>query len=415
MGRTLYSYFSDWPADRLCQIYFHAEVPTTHLCERYFRVTDFDQLKSLKHFSREGRALIEADIQQDLATSRVDQGRQAAIYQKGRARTPVMYWGRNALWGLNRWRSEALDRWIRDCAPDVIFFASGDYVFAYRIALYLSQTYRLPLTTCVFDDFYFSRPGEHSPLAQWNTWQFRRTMRETINTSGELFYVHPSMKKQYEQTFSTHGNLLYTAAMTRCTPEPANDPIKIAYLGGLGLQRGEALLEIGRAIRSLVTDGSVLLDVYSSEKSPEILERLTAENGIRFCGQIPYDEVRRVVEESNILVLPESMDRALLERLRFSLSTKIPDYLGSNRCILAYGPKGAGSIDYLLDNSVGCVATKPEELRKKLKQILFSTEKRREYAEKQVELARKNHTREKNSETITAALTRAAENGEADR
>lgn len=408
MGRTLYSYFSAWPTDRLCQIYFHSEVPTTNLCKQYFRITDFDQIHSLQHFSREGSVLTEKDIQIEKMTSRVDQGRQTEIYQKGRARTPAIYWGRNALWSLGRWKSKGLDEWIRSCAPNVIFFASGDYVFAYRIALYISRTYHLPLTTCVFDDYYFSRPPESSLLARWNTYVFRETMRRTISTSVEQFYVHPAMKAQYDQAFGKCGELLYTVAEFHSTPEPDAAPLKISYLGGLGLKRYLSLVEIGQTLLRLIPDGSVLLDVYSSEKGSEILEQLNAKNGIRFCGQVSYDGVQKVIDESNILVLAESMDPVLLGRLRFSLSTKVPDYLGSNRCILAYGPKGAGSIDYLLDYSVACVAMAPTQLEAKMKSILFSAEVRRAYAEQQMRLALQNHTEEKNSETIKAAIFRAA-------
>lgn len=404
MGRTLYSYFSAWPPDRLCQLYFHSEVPTTHLCNQYFRVTDFDQLKSLRHFSREGTALTGKDVELEKMTSRIDHGRQTKIYQNGRTRTPAIYWGRNALWSLGRWKSIELDEWIRSCTPDVIFFASGDYIFAYHIALYISQTYHLPLTLCVFDDFYFSRPADKTPLALWNTCAFRKTMRKALASSYKQFYVHPVMKKQYDQTSGKCGELLYTVANIHDTQEPTDKPLKISYFGGLGLQRYLSLIDIGRTLLRLVPDGSVLLDVYSSEKSSEILEQMNAENGICFCGQISYAEVQETIDKSNILVLAESMDPTLLGRLRFSLSTKVPDYLGSNRCVLAYGPKDAGSISYLLDNSVACVASDPAKLKVQMQHLLFSSEMRRHIAKQQMKLAIQNHTSEKNSDTIKDAI-----------
>ena len=36
MGRTLYSYFDEWPQDRLCQLFFRSEVPTTYIYKQYF-------------------------------------------------------------------------------------------------------------------------------------------------------------------------------------------------------------------------------------------------------------------------------------------------------------------------------------------------------------------------------------------
>ena len=60
MGKTLHAYFQDWKTEDLCQLYFHSEVPTTHLCEEYFRITDFDLVNALR-LHRPGTPLAAAD------------------------------------------------------------------------------------------------------------------------------------------------------------------------------------------------------------------------------------------------------------------------------------------------------------------------------------------------------------------
>ena len=47
MGKTLLSYFAKWNVQELAQFYIHSEVPTSHLCENYFRITDKEALKSI--------------------------------------------------------------------------------------------------------------------------------------------------------------------------------------------------------------------------------------------------------------------------------------------------------------------------------------------------------------------------------
>ena len=54
MGKTMDTYFSGWPRDRIAQLYIQSEVPTDPLCANYFRFTDPDALKSI--FSAGGRA-----------------------------------------------------------------------------------------------------------------------------------------------------------------------------------------------------------------------------------------------------------------------------------------------------------------------------------------------------------------------
>ena len=408
MGKTLHSYFEDWPKEKLCQLYFHSEVPTTYLCEQYFRVTDFDQVKASYTFRRPGDVLTRKDIAPDRVTTRIDEGRKAAIYRKGIQRKPWIYLARNSIWKLGLWKSKQLDRWIRECKPDVIFYASGDYTFSYEIALYISKKYDLPLVISVVDDYYFQRPLDKGPLAWWNTWRFRKTMEKTMAHAKGAFYIHPVMEQMYREKFPMKSAVLYKGAPVCEMAEPVNETVRIAYFGGLGLQRDESLVEIGRTIQKLVPDGSVLLDVYSSESRPHVLERMTEENGIRFHGQISADEVVRIQAASNILVFAESMDPELRERLRCSLSTKIPEYLGSNRCMLAYGPAEAGSISYLLVNHAACVATNPKQLEDCLREILFSSDARRRYAEGQMGLALKNHGKERNHGVLRDILQAAA-------
>lgn len=406
MGKTLYTYFENWPTDKLCQLFFHSEVPTTHLCEEYFRITDFDNVNAILRFRKPGTVLTANDIDEKRKTTRVDQCHAAQIYQKGRNRKPWMYIARNALWSLGLWQTKKLDAWLRQCKPDVIFFASGDYVFAYRVALHISKKYNIPLTTSVYDDYYFQRPGG-GLLAKWNTIRFRKTMEKTMARSAGCFYLHPIMEKMYGEKFPNRNGLLFTTAPLCQTQEPEPNPLRISYFGGLSLHRDTALIEIGRCVKKLIPDGSVLVDIYSGENRQDVLANIVPENGLRFCGMLSADEVAKAEENSNILLFVESSAPSLLERLRCSLSTKVGEYLAANRCILAYGPEEAGSIRYFLDCGGGCVVTDPAELEEKLRDILFSADVRSRYAQKQLQLAKKNHLPGRNRTVLVDILWRA--------
>lgn len=408
MGKTLHAYFSAWPEEKLCQLYFHSEIPTTTFCRQYFRITDVDMVKALP-FKRPGTELRSEDIDTQAMTTRVDEGRVAELYQKGRQRKPWMYLARNTLWGLGLWKSKQLDAWIKKCNPDVIFYAAGDYTFSHKIAHYISKKYDIPMITSIVDDYYFYRKNNSGPLAKWNTWRFRQTMKKTVKRSSYMLYIHPAMQRKYQETFPVQGAVLHANAPVYNRPESKQPPLRISYLGGLGYNRHLALKEIGQTIRRLISDGSVLLDVYSSEPRQEILAHLTEENGIRFQGQVSFDLVQQVIQNSNIVVMAEYSDPEIQEQIRYSLSTKVSECLGSGRCLLAYGPAEAGSISYLLENKVGCVATTPQELEEKLKEILFSPEARAAYAKGQRELALKNHTQERNHGILYHALRTAVD------
>ena len=403
MGKTLHAYFKGWAPEDLCQLYFYSEVPTTHLCANYFQVTDFDLVKAFL-LRRPGRALTSADAQPDRTTARTDTGAASLVYQTAQKRAPWMYAARNGLWRLGAWNTRALDRWVRQQKPDVIFYASGDYAFSYRVTLHLAKTYHIPVVVSVMDDYYFYRGEYRTPLAHWNTRVLRRVTDRLMSVAGGAVYIIPSMQKLYDEKFGVPSRVLYKTAEWAPSTAPANTPVRISYLGGLDLFRHESLMDVGRLLRQLVPDGSVLLDVYSGEKDPALLQYMTEENGIRFRGAASPREVRTVLEESDILLMAESLRPELHERLRYALSTKTAECLGSGRCLLAYGPIESGTISYLAESGDLCVATDRQQLEARLREILFSDTARQHYAARQLALAEKNHNEAQNRAVLKDIL-----------
>ena len=130
MGKTMMRMLAGISPENLAQMYFHQEIPTRKCCLRYFRITE------------------------SASQSRTDTCNLAKVYQFSRRRTPMIYFLRDTMWCLGKWKTRALEDWARTFAPDVIFFAAGDYAFSYRVALYLSDLLNVPITMWCADDFY---------------------------------------------------------------------------------------------------------------------------------------------------------------------------------------------------------------------------------------------------------------------
>ena len=99
------------------------------------------------------------------------------------------------------------------------------------------------------------------------------------------------------------------------------------------------------------------------------------------------------IERSNVLVHVEAFDKDSARSTRLSLSTKIPEYMMSNRCILAIGPATIASMQYLQKNEVAlCINTIENLDLKIIKQRLFDNRFREGMAESARELAIKKHS-----------------------
>ena len=407
MGKTLDTYFSGWPKESLAQVYFHSEVPTDPACVRYFRFTDPDALKSILQRRRKGTAMGETDVQPERADP-MDTGSLSGVYNYGRKRSPLIFMARDGIWRLSGWKHSGMMEWAEAFRPEVIFFASGDYIFPYRIVRTLAARLGIPYVVCCFDDFYLFNKNEDLPLGKIRQQRFMREVRATLDGASGILTGNDAMAEAYGKFFGRECGVLYTAAVFPEEPQEPAGKTGIAYLGGLGLGREKQLTEIADALRECRGAGiPETVDVYSDERDPGILGRLQAHPGIRFHGAVSAGKVQEIIRKSKAVIHTESFDPVIRERVRYSLSTKIPDSIASGTCLLAYGPAEAASMDYLIRNDAAFTAASPEELRTVLPRLFTDEAAYERIAGNARALARKNHEKAAIRETVRKALTEA--------
>lgn len=393
MGKTLLSYFQEFDCQEIAQFYIHCEEPVDDTrCRNYYRFTDMDALKSIFSFRRFGKVFGAQDIRTERATGRTDKGWVGSLYQYGERRTAAIYALRNLLWKFSRWDSKQLWKWVEDFDPDVVFFASGDYGFMYDIARRIAEHVNKPLAVCCVDDFYLFNRNEASLLGRIEHRMFLKTVHRTMARSSAIFTICGALQKEYEKLFEKNCYVLPTAAVKQVLSEDAHGS-GVAYLGNLELQRHRQLIAIGRALQAIDVPGvPKYLDVYSCERSQEILKMLTPENGIRFHGAVSAEKVLEVMRTSLAVIHTESFDPWIQKIVRYSVSTKIAESLMNGPCLIAYGPEGIASMDYLKENGAAYTITDPEQLGAGLKEILTDARMRREIVKNARELAMKHHS-----------------------
>lgn len=390
MGKTLDTFFHGWDKKNIIQIFFHSEVPTSDVCTMYYRFTDVDALKAIIFRMHQGEYMSSEDLKLSRDTA-VNTQKLTKIYNFGRKRLTMTYVLRDALWSMTAWRSKSFMKWLNDFNPEIIFFASSDYGFSYKIALSLANILKIPLITCCFDDYYLFNKNEKSYIGRLRHKYFRRVVKATMKRSSYVVTVNDSMSKVYTELFQKECPVLYTATYIR-NQQTNNIRRGISYLGGLGLKRYEQLIDIGLTLKNMTSDEiPKFIDVYSGETDSTILKKMTLENGINFHGNVSQSEVAKIIARSMAVIHTESFDNEIKQRVMYSLSTKIPDSLASGACLLAYGPAEIASIDYLLKNDVAFVATNKDELKEKIEIIFTSEEERLRITNNAKKLAQNNH------------------------
>ena len=410
MGKTLDTYFAGWDRDALAQLYFHSQVPVDPVCVNYFRMTDPDALRSIVLRRHRGEELGEKDVRPERADP-ADTGSLAGVYNYGRNRTPLIYLLRDGIWALSGWKHSGMAEWAERFRPEVILLASGDYAFPYRITMYLARKLGIPYVVCCYDDYYLFTSNENRFLGRFRQERFMKTVRKTMAGAAKILALNDSMAEAYGKLFGKACGVLYTAAAE--APEAGAEAEKegIVYLGGLGLNRDLQLMEMADLLREAAGPGvPAQIDVYSGEKDPARVARLKAYPGIRFLGSVPGDKVPGIIRSHRAVIHTESFDPVIRERVRYSLSTKIPECIASGTCLLAYGPADVASIAYLRKNDAAFTASSPEELKAAMRELFGNPERYRAVEANARALARRNHDGEKIREYVRNVLAEAAGN-----
>ena len=94
------------------------------------------------------------------------------------------------------------------------------------------------------------------------------------------------------------------------------------------------------------------------------------------------------------MVFVESFEEKYIDKTKYSLSTKVPEYLSLKKPILAIGPKNVGSMKYLKD--VAQCVHDISDLEEKIEELLFNPKLVSSLKKKSEEKYLKNHNNEIN-------------------
>lgn len=78
-------------------------------------------------------------------------------------------------------------------------------------------------------------------------------------------------------------------------------------------------------------------------------------------------------------------------------------------CLIAYGPEGIASIDYLKENNAAYVISRPEDLEKGLTEILTNVALREQIIKNARALAKRNHNADVNPKKVREWLEQVTE------
>lgn len=401
MGLSILSLMSGFDADQLCELYIYPSIPNVEKCSSYYRITDKSVLKSFFSFKVRGES-----IQPDSSkTSLFEKSYDELLYRSPKNNKKIRMIFRDIMWKFARWYNRDLKEWIREQKPDCIFAAPGVAKFLYDVAMTVSRDFKIPIVSYLCDEFYFVR----KPYGLLNKVQVGLLMRKIEQymscTSGVI-----SISEELTALYSDYFKKPVTTIMTGYS-FPVSEKLYdnrngiISFFGNVRFNRFISLIEIGKKLEST----GFILEIHTSENDSIIINDMKSVPGIKLCPFVTGDEYVEAIRKSDYLLHVEAFDEDSMDKVKNSISTKIPDSLASGVPLIAYGPKDIASIKHLLRNDCAFVITERENLRGRLKEILSDPVGKGAVVRKALKVASEFHNPEINKIKVKAVFDAVVE------
>lgn len=401
-GITMKNLLSAWNAEEMAQFYCDVQPPDYSAAHNCFRVTDTQMLKAfLGKKAQHIFAYTSHEAESSGKPGKKPSGTPKRIpgWLKKHKYNFWLKWLREYLWMVSPWGHGKLNKWIGEMAPDVIVYMVGESLSLDNLVLKACRQTGKPLVLYHGEAFriidVMKRRGLERAYYRATAARYRK-----ISAAASLaIYNCPMLQSDYEAMYpgSPRGIVAYNSAKCDYAPYTPGEMVNITYFGNLGVGRSPMLLETADILREI--DSSLVLDIYGN--APEEYARQFREHGnIRYHGFVDAARLRRIVEESDILLHVESFEPEIMPKLRYAFSTKIAQCLCAGRCFVSFAPADTASSRYLASAEGAMLVSSREELARTLDKLIHDPALRARIAEITRQTGLNNHRMEQTARMV---------------
>lgn len=348
IGHSMANLYRDWPADSLLQIVLHAGDSATPA-----NVVLGDDRVLIRR-ARAAISSIRPGAQRSRASEQVARPiRNNPFIRDGRSVSPLSSANWEAICDLS---PETLPRvvipTVKAFGPEVIHSPLGS-IRLMRLSHRLARLLAVPVVPHFMDDWLHSIycNGELAGLAHryGNYW-----VKKVLAAAPMLLTIGEAMANEFAARYHRP-----TVAVGNCVePEDFAKPLswspghsaprRIIYAGGVHLGRADVLVATAHALRETASNWTV--QVLTGAAGAATLKLLEPPTNLVVQPCLPADQLPDILRRADALLFVESERPEYADYTRFSVSTKVPEFLASGVPVLVVGPDEQASIRLLVAN-----------------------------------------------------------------
>ena len=392
-------------------IYCGPGLPLNNVCSRYFQITDKELLKSLFLMGRAGKTVSMLKSQEYVAKAKINANR-TGIYGLFKRLSMVMnglvMLIRDFLWMRGRYNKPALRKFIEDFSPDIILSYRVFNPQIYQVERLVFEYAKAPMVAYTGDDEVMNDSYPRIGLSQWRKNYTRRLFSKQSSIYSHYFTHSADLCSQYTSKYGIPATVIYKGARFKenLVEKNVHKPIKLMYAGRVCYGRWKTLVEIGKIIDRINSDGDKMQlfvytqDVLSGKEKADVRKV----HSLNFCGAVNGGELETLYENSDIALHLESFEKKYSLATMYSFSTKIVDLMNSTCAIMAVCEENQAGLKYLKENGSAFVITNYDDIYDVLLDINKNPAAIRQLAINAWNLGKKNHDRQKNQQIIMNLL-----------
>ena len=252
--------------------------------------------------------------------------------------------------------------WIDKINPDIIYSPVSNRIIL-RFLLLCQKTF--PTIKYVFhgfDDWF--EPSYKVIFRKKYVTNTETLYRKLISNAHLLLSTTNMMAEEYERrygkcfkTFHNPVNLSLNSPKIMIKPD---NLIHITYIGKIAWHNAKAIINMQKAISmcNQFNHKSVVLDIYSQTSSEDIKHYgIIPDSNLIMHSPVSNNQIMSLLGNSDILFLPITVSKEVAAFTRFSMSTKMGEYLFSGTPIIYCGPEEIAMTKLIKDNKVALYTT----------------------------------------------------------
>lgn len=366
-GKAISSFLNSVDFSKIHQLYFYKQLPNdNNIIESYYRITDSDIIKTIFNglsFRYSGKNLTyQASKTNTISINNKRSARALKKYLK----SPITVLARDLIWGFMKYSGSNLESWINSITPGSLLVLMSDSVFSLDIAISIAKKNGVNLTLFITDDYLLNYP-EDSLINRHQKKRLLARIYQMLSIDTEFIFLSKNLMKIYKSEFGVSNSRLFF--MNFVSNNKINERIVInyygkiiiSYTGNLSLGRDKMILNFISYMTKKSPNYKLLISSLETPKR-SFIKKLTLLKNVEYVGMLSKDENDELLQNSHFGLHVENFKSEYMNITKYSISTKIYDYLKSTLPIIGYGPSLIESMQFINENGIGVTSERIEEL-----------------------------------------------------